>query len=203
MKYYSHFLKFEAQVFLGIFFVGYLLKWGVAWHDAGDVMSFGNVKFSAYWDMILIIYTGFGFYLFQASFDPDKFRPFLSFGMWIANFAHGVVAFAHCFDKQDSGSTPTSTPPSMKYGLGSRNMDKMLLAVPLWFGMWSLNLLFAKKAFGTFLLPWDRESMFCPVPQAYENDPSTESATKADLMKGDPELGTANAAAAPAPPVDT
>ena len=59
--------------------------------------------------------------------------------MWVANFAHGVVAFAHCFDEQGSSTTPSSTPGGVKYtkdtGLGGRNMDKMFLAVPLWFGL--------------------------------------------------------------------
>merc|ERR1712232_1128348 len=95
LKRYSYLLKLEGQIFMGIWPVGYLVKWGVAWHDAGEPFNVADTTFSAYWDMILIIYTVFGFYLFQASFDPDKFRPLLSFGMWGANFAHGVVAFCH------------------------------------------------------------------------------------------------------------
>ena len=35
LKRYGYFLKFESNVFGGIFLVAYTLKWGVAWHDAG------------------------------------------------------------------------------------------------------------------------------------------------------------------------
>eukprot|EP00404_Azadinium_spinosum_P056275 CAMPEP_0180796048 /NCGR_PEP_ID=MMETSP1038_2-20121128/56557_1 /TAXON_ID=632150 /ORGANISM="Azadinium spinosum, Strain 3D9" /LENGTH=193 /DNA_ID=CAMNT_0022835073 /DNA_START=19 /DNA_END=597 /DNA_ORIENTATION=+ len=101
MKAYSYFLKFEGNVFLGIFFVAYILKWGVAWHDAGDPFNLTDIKFSAYWDMILIIYTTLGFYIVQASLDPNNFKPLLSWAMWGGNFAHGCVAFAHCFADVD------------------------------------------------------------------------------------------------------
>ena len=42
---------------------------------------------------------------------------------------------------------------------GTKNLDKLLIAVPLWFGMWAGNMYFAKKTFGTFLLPWNRASL--------------------------------------------
>ena len=151
MKAYSYFLKLEGNIFLGIFPVGYVLKWGVAWHDAGDPFNLTDIEFSAYWDMILIIYTTLGFYLFQASFDPASFKPLLSWAMWGGNFAHGCVAFAHCFADKDKAWS--------KYQQdtlgGTLNMDKMFVAVPLWFGCWAANLFFAKKVFGCFLLPWD------------------------------------------------
>ena len=47
LKRYSYWLKFEGNLFMGIFFVGYLIKWGVAWHDAGTMWSLSDVKFSA------------------------------------------------------------------------------------------------------------------------------------------------------------
>jgi len=155
MKRYSYFLKFEANVFLGIFVVAYVLKWGVAWHDAGDPFNLTDIKFSAYWDMILIIYTSLGFYLLQASCDPARFKPLLSWAMWGGNFCHGWVAFIHCFADDNM---PQSRYQHETLG-GSQNMDKMFVAVPLWFGMWAANLFFVKKVFGSFLLPWDRESM--------------------------------------------
>ena len=68
---YSLFLKFQSSVFGGIFFVGYFVKFGVAWHDAGAPFVVNDIKFSAYWDMILIIYTTLGFYYFQASKNPS------------------------------------------------------------------------------------------------------------------------------------
>jgi hypothetical protein len=155
MRYYSYFLKFEGQVFMGIFFVAYFLKWGVAWHDAGKPFVVDDIKFSAYWDMILIIYTTLGFYIFQASFDPVTFKPLLSWAMWGGNLAHGLVAASHCFadDKTESSRYQENS-----FG-GHLNLDKLLVAVPLWFGMWAANLFFAKKVFGSYLLPWDRKSM--------------------------------------------
>ena len=176
LRRYSLFLKFEANIFLGIYLVAYLCKWGVAWHDAGDVWTINNtIKFSAYWDMILIIYTFFGVYVFQASFDPVAFRPFLSFGMWGANFAHGVVAFGHCFDENE----PSSRYQENSLG-GNRNLDKMFVAVPLWFVMWGVNCLFTYKCFGNCLLPWDHQSMVVPVPEAYED---TTAATTIEAVE--------------------
>jgi len=166
MRLYSYFLKFEGNVFLGIFVVAYILKWGVAWHDAGDPFNLGDIKFSAYWDMILIIYTSLGFYLFMASFDPASFKPLLSWAMWGGNFCHGIVAFIHCLTDVDK---PWSKYQNDTLG-GTRNLDKLFVAVPLWFGMWAANLFFVKKVFGSFLLPWDRASLSAtselkPVPQ--------------------------------------
>ena len=159
MTYYSYFLKFEGQVFMGIFFVAYFLKWGVAWHDAGEPFVVDDIKFNAYWDMILIIYTTLGFYIFQASFDPVGFKPLLSWAMWGGNFAHGVVAFAHCFSDDN---TRSSRYERDTLG-GNHNFDKMFVAVPLWFGLWGVNLFFAKHVHGSFLLPWDRASLVTNV----------------------------------------
>ena len=95
MRRYSYFLKFEGQVFGGIFFVAYFIKWGVAWHYAGDpfdITGDNGIKFSAYWNMILIIYTSLGVYLTLASFDPVFYKPLLSWAMWGGNFCHGIVA---------------------------------------------------------------------------------------------------------------
>ena len=47
LKRYSLFLKFEGQVFGGIFLVGYIVKWGVAWHDAGEPGRLDKTNFSA------------------------------------------------------------------------------------------------------------------------------------------------------------
>mmetsp|Transcript_46834 Transcript_46834/g.142181 ORF Transcript_46834/g.142181 Transcript_46834/m.142181 type:complete len:192 (-) Transcript_46834:156-731(-) len=160
MKRYSYFLKFEGSVFLGIFFVAYLLKLGVAWHDAGAPFDVTGIKFSAYWNMILIIYTTLGFYIFSASFDPAGFKPLLSWAMWGGNFGHGCVAFIHCFTDD---VTPSSRYQFNTIG-GTMNLDKLLVAVPLWFGMWAANLLFTKKVFGSFLLPWDRASLSAGAP---------------------------------------
>ena len=34
-KMMSYALKVQGLIFMSIFFVGYFVKWGVAWHDAG------------------------------------------------------------------------------------------------------------------------------------------------------------------------
>ena len=44
---YSILLKIQGNIYAGIFFVGYLVKWGVAWHDAGEPFNLATVKFSA------------------------------------------------------------------------------------------------------------------------------------------------------------
>ena len=48
--------------------------------------------------MVLIIYKTLGIWLFQASFNPHAYKPLLSWAMWGGNFAHGCVAFIHCFE---------------------------------------------------------------------------------------------------------
>lgn len=152
LKRYSLFLKFEGQVFGGIIVVAYFLKWGVAWHDAGQPFTVTDISFSAYWDMILIIYTTFGIWITQASFDPVAFKPLLSWGMWGGNFCHDVVAFVHCFDGNGPNKAATAY---AKAAFGSKlNIDKLLIAVPLWFGMWAANLFFFKKCFGNYGLPY-------------------------------------------------
>ena len=77
---------------VGIFIVAYVVKWGVAWDDAGAPFNLTDIKFSAYWDMILIIYTSLGVYLFFASKNPATFKPLISWFMWGGNLCHGVVA---------------------------------------------------------------------------------------------------------------
>jgi hypothetical protein len=178
----SYFLKFEGQVFAGIFFVGYLVKWGVAWHDAGKIFDLTSVKFSAvyarrprrtdvhaqsesprvrpafaqYWDMILILYTGLGIFLTIGSVDPQTFKPLLSWSMWVANLAHGIVAFIHCFTDRDQYGLngPGESNADAHFG-GFNNLDKLFIAVPLWFGMFFGNLYFSKKCFGDCNLPWN------------------------------------------------
>jgi hypothetical protein len=150
---YSLFLKFQSSVFGGIFFVGYFVKFGVAWHDAGAPFVVNDIKFSAYWDMILIIYTTLGFYYFQASTNPSGYKPLLSWSMWGGNLCHGIVALIHCFDG-DGPQAASARYQTEAFG-GNLNMDKLILAVPLWFGMFAANLYFTNKCFGSSLLPWN------------------------------------------------
>ena len=149
LKYYGYFLKIEGSAYLGISILTYVVKWGLAWHDAGRpfaITGAWGIKFSAYWNMILIIYTSLGVYITLASFDPANYKPLLSWAMWGGNFCHGVVAFIHCFT--DNFYLSSAAPIG-----GYANLDKLFFAVPLWFSLFVANLLFAKAAFGSFLLP--------------------------------------------------
>ena len=76
--------------------------------------------------------------------------------MWTANFAHGIVATAHCFGTAnvDYSTLAASKYTEMTLG-GYTNYDKLLFAVPLWFGLGFTNLYFSKKVYGNFNLPWD------------------------------------------------
>ena len=47
IKRYSIWLKIQGNIYAGIFFVTYFVKWGVAWHDAGEPFNLTDVKFSA------------------------------------------------------------------------------------------------------------------------------------------------------------
>ena len=71
--------------------------------------------------------------------------------MWGGNLCHGIVALIHCFDS--GGPQALSARYSNSTFGGDLNLDKLFVAIPLWFGMFSANLFFAKKCFGSFLLP--------------------------------------------------
>ena len=68
---------------------------------------------------------------------------------WGANFAHGIVALIHCFTDNDSapvltGSTGSYIYANRAFGV-THNIDKLFVAVPLWFALGFTNLYFAKK----------------------------------------------------------
>mmetsp|Transcript_63190 Transcript_63190/g.105123 ORF Transcript_63190/g.105123 Transcript_63190/m.105123 type:complete len:172 (+) Transcript_63190:18-533(+) len=155
-KIYSVVLKIQALVFATIFPVGYFIKFGVAWHDAGQPFNVFDVKFHPYWNMILIIYTGIGCFLFMASRDIIKFKVFLSFCTWVAFFAHGCVATVAVL----TSDTPNyvglgvfgESYPETYFSL--KNGDKVL-ALAIWFGNFAVGLYFSLKVFGHANLPWN------------------------------------------------
>ena len=52
VKAYSLYLKIQAAFWIPIFPVGYTLKWGVAWHNAGPPLEpFWSATFHPYWNM--------------------------------------------------------------------------------------------------------------------------------------------------------
>lgn len=146
MKYYSYFLKIEGLTFLTFPFVVYFVKFGVAWHDAGKPFDLTDVKFDSYWNMIIILYFTLGIYLIAASFNPTRFAPLLSWHMWGAQFGHGCVALVCVFADKGPSSAYTEK-------LGLPNWDKLFVAVPIWFSLFTINLFFAKKCFNSYLLP--------------------------------------------------
>ncbi len=88
--------------------------------------------------------------------SPSGYKPLLSWSMWGGNLCHGIVALIHCFDG-DGPQAASARYQTETFG-GKLNMDKLILAVPLWFGMFAANLYFTNKCFGSSLLPWDRQS---------------------------------------------
>ena len=98
--------------------------------------------------------------------------------MWGGNLAHGIVALIHCFD--NSGPQGPATRYQHAAFGGSLNMDKLLAAVPLWFGMFAANCYCANKAYGSLLLPWDRQACTA-APGIAAKDPSVGPAPPAGV----------------------
>merc|ERR1712086_844380 len=155
---YSYYLKVQAAFWIPIFVVGYTLKWGVAWHDAGVPLEpFWTAKFHPYWNMIMVVYTGVGYFSLLASYNPLKYKILLSFFTWVTLFLHGCVALIAVFTSQtDNYVGPIlggmiDIPPTL---FGLKNGDK-LAVVAAWFGMAFANVYFMAKVFGDLNLPWN------------------------------------------------
>ena len=119
-------------------------------------LSLAQVKFHPYWNMILVIYTGIGYFLWKASADVHKFKVFLSFATWIAFLAHGITATFGVF----YADTPNYVGPGL-FGevypetyFGLKNGDKVL-ALFIWYSHWLSNFYFQFKVFGDANLPWN------------------------------------------------
>jgi len=155
IAHYQLFLKIHGVLFMTISLLAYGLKFGLVWHNAGAPLVFSDLKLHPYYNMILVIYTVLGFYIFQASYDPAKNKPLLSFVMYGAELAHGIIATIAVFNHFE----PTYVGQSM-FGyipekmFGQTNWDKLFVACPTWFGLFTINLFFTKKVFGSALLPW-------------------------------------------------
>mmetsp|Transcript_54752 Transcript_54752/g.123289 ORF Transcript_54752/g.123289 Transcript_54752/m.123289 type:complete len:346 (+) Transcript_54752:66-1103(+) len=171
MKNYSIWLKVNGLLFMGISVVAYGVKFGLVWHDAGKPLVLSDLKFHPYYNMILTIYTVLGFYVFQASADPAKFKPLLSFLMYGSQLAHGIIAtlavFAH-FEPTYVGPSIFGVIPAEMFGL--TNWDKLFVACPFWLVLFGINLYFAKAALGSPLLPWQ-----VGVPAMDGSQPSAHS----------------------------
>ena len=158
MSAYSTWLKVEGLVYMGVFFVVYYVKIGLAWHNAGEPFVISDIKFHPYWNMITIPwYSVLGLCLFCASFDPASHKLLLSYAMWGANFTHGVVA-AFSVLYAPKAVAPHYVGPSILGEIpetmwGLYQYDKVV-AVTLWFTLFLVNLYFAKAYFGSYLLPW-------------------------------------------------
>merc|ERR1711998_22252 len=148
--------KIEGLVLITLPFTAYWIKWGVAWHDAGTPWHLDDVKFNAYWNMIMIIYASSGFYLCMASYNPARYKSFFSWLMWGGNLGHGIVATVAVFTTNYASSAHEDW---LKWGTDSPNGDKMFVAIPIWFGSFLTHLTLAKMSYDSYLFPWDIEAM--------------------------------------------
>jgi len=156
MTYYSYFLKFQGFSFITFIFMAYFVKFGVVWHDAGAPLSLADLKPHPYMNMILMVYAVMGFYMFLASFDPAKYKFFLSFATWGGEIFHGIIAlFALIYDRGHSYAGPSilGEIPADLWGIS--HWSNMFVDVPLLFGLGGANLYFYWKCFGSLGLPWD------------------------------------------------
>merc|ERR1719409_126316 len=96
MGWYSFYLKQSGILYMTLWLVAYIVKWGVLWHNAGDPFQAPTV-FHPYFNMLVTIYAILGLYLFLAARNPVKSKWFLSYSMWGTEFAHGCIAFASVF----------------------------------------------------------------------------------------------------------
>ena len=152
LKRYSLFLKFEGQVFGGIIVVAYFLKRGVAWHDAGQPFTVTDISFSAYWDMILIIYTTFGIWITQASFDPVAVQaaPVLGHvGRQLLPRRRRVRPLLR-WQRAQQGRDGLRE-GGLRQQAQHRQAPHRRAALV---GMWAANLFFFKKCFGNYGLPY-------------------------------------------------
>merc|ERR1719506_2250225 len=157
VKAYSYYLKVQAAFWIPIFMVAYTLKWGVAWHNAGVPLEpFWKADFHPYWNMIMVVYTGFGFFTLFMSYDPLANKLLLSLFSWFLLFLHGCTALLAVFTSQtDNYVGPIlggmiDIPPTL---FGLKNGDKFFV-VSAWFGMAGANIYFMKKVFGDYNFPW-------------------------------------------------
>jgi len=156
LKWYSYFLKFEGVLCITFAAPVYLGKFGFVWHDCGPPLS-TDITVSSYLNMICTIYFVLGFYLFKASFDPEANKSLLGFATWGGLFAHAVVMIPAVFlDTTPVYSGPWigseyvgDIPPTM---FGLTQYAHLFVDIPFLLMMWLINLIFAKKCFGSFLL---------------------------------------------------
>lgn len=147
-------LKVNGALFMGLGFLAYGVKVGLTWHNAGAPFGWHDLVLHPYYNMIIVLYTVVGFYVFKMANDPAAHKSLLSYVIWGMCFAHGLIATIAVF----SNYAPAYSGPSVfgnipKTVWGFTNWDKLFVACPTWFGLGTINLVFAKKFLGTYLLP--------------------------------------------------
>ena len=172
VRYYSYWLKLEANVYLGLPFVASRLassRQALRFHwrlrisrqrKHRHIQSWlHTLEFVLEHDHHFILVARL--FLLAASLDPPKHKALLGYSMWGSNFAHGIIATLAVF-------TDTNDYQYQKAIGGFRNLDKLFVAVPVWFGLFFINRYFAKAVFGEVLLP-DRiftSSSVQPAPES-------------------------------------
>merc|ERR1712196_620926 len=153
-------LKINGALFMGLGLLAYGVKVGLTWHDAGAPLTLSDLKFHPYYNMIIILYTVVGFYVFLMANDPSKYKSLLSYVVWGMCFAHGIIAtiavFMH-FEPAYYGPSVFGKIPKTMWGL--TNWDKLFVACPTWFTLGSISLFFVNREFGSFLLPWEASTV--------------------------------------------
>jgi len=159
-------LKINGAIYMGLPFLAYGVKVGLTWHDAGKPLTISDLKFHPYYNMIIMLYIVMGYYLLKASADPAKHKALLSYNIWGMGFAHGLIAtiavFSHFEPMGYYGQSIFGDIPQKMFGM--TNWDKLLLACPTWFLLGFLNLYFAKKSLGSYMLPGETAEKYHQLP---------------------------------------
>merc|ERR1712196_479142 len=132
--------------------VAYGFKFGVTWHDAGAPLTISDIKFHPYYNMIIILYTVAGFFVFQASTDPATHKPLISYVIYGMGFSHCIIAtiavFSHFEPMGYYGPSIFGDIPKTVGGIN--NWDKLVAACPFWFILGAVNLYFDKMYSGSY-----------------------------------------------------
>ena len=149
-------MKVEGALFSIFWLLAYTMKFGMVWHDAGPPMGL-PINNNWYFDMILAVYAVLGMYMWKAGDDPAKHKSLLGFLLW-STFAHGLVlVLTVIFDDTSSYVGPMmmgfELPATM---MGVSHWQNLFFGdVPLMFFFFVLDAYLIKKAFGSFLFPWE------------------------------------------------
>ena len=157
-------LKIEGAIFSAFWVLAYTVKFGMVWVPNGPPMSppfFDMSAGAAAWlfNMILAVYFVLGIYMWKAGNNPGANKNLIGFCIWGANFLHGVIAvLTVIYDDSPvySGPMPIfGDIPERLFGIAHWQNITPVGDVPLLFIIALANAYMAKRAFNSYLLPWD------------------------------------------------